>query len=400
MKKNFKNVASKYVRSLFNKKIETVSAPIKNTQLKINPRFEKEGSMMVGKLPGYFLIGSILGVLYLLYQVIAPFFPTLLIASVLTILFYGMYQKIHKMFGFRYKSLASFLSCLVVFLIIIIPIALLTVLLAQEAIGMYQTVSMKFASGAFDSFFTWEKGNFLFDVQTKYLPFVDMSQLDLKDTIINAAQNVSTFIVAQAAVLVGNIGSILLHSIIMIFSMYFLFLDGDKFVKKFTILSPLPRKYEKQIFGRINDTVKAIASGVFLTAIIQGVMAGIGYTIAGVPNPVFWGAATGFFSLIPLVGTAAIWVPASLILLVLGDYASGIFLGIWGVMLVGTIDNFVGPYLIGGRAKLYPLLTFFVVIGGMWSFGAQGLIFGPIILVLFLTLLHVYELEYKQVLDR
>jgi len=406
MKKIFKRVASKYVSSIakslsFHDQNDVAGEVIKNSKVnvKINPRFEKEGSMMVGRLPGYFLIASIVGVFYLFYLVIAPFFPTLLLAAVLTILFYGMYKRIHRRFG-KFKKLASFVSCLIVFLIIVVPITLFIILLAQEAAGAYQTISAKLASGAFDRFFVWDKSNMFFVLQQRFIPFLDVEQFDLKGKILNLAESVTVDIAAQAAILVKNIGSVLFHAIIMIFSMFYLFLDGDKFVQKFTILSPLPRKYEKQIYGRIDDTVKAIASGVFLTAIIQGLLAGIGYTIAGISNPVFWGAATGFFSLIPMVGTAAIWVPASIILFIFGDYASGLFLAIWGVLLVATIDNFIAPYLIGGRAKTYPLLTFFVVIGGLWTFGAQGLIFGPIILVLLLTLLHVYELEYKQVLDK
>lgn len=404
MKKIFKKVASRYVSSIakslsLHDQNDVAGTVAKHSKLKINPRFEKEGSMMVGRLPGYFLIASIIGVFYLFYLVVAPFFPTLLLASVLTILFYGMYKKIHAKFG-KFKKLASFVSCLIVFLIIVIPVTLFIILLAQEAAGAYQTISTKFASGAFDKFFVWDESNWFFTMQQRFIPFFDVEELNIKGKILNAAESISVDLAAQAAILVKNIGSVLFHAVIMIFSMFYLFLDGEKFIQKFTILSPLPRKYEKQIFGRIDDTVKAIASGVFLVAIIQGLLAGIGYTIAGISNPVFWGAATAFFSLIPLVGTAAIWVPAAIILFIFGDYASAIFLGIWGVLLVATIDNFIAPYLIGGRAKTYPLLTFFVVIGGLWTFGAQGLIFGPIILVLLLTLLHVYELEYKTVLDK
>jgi len=93
-------------------------------------------------------------------------------------------------------------------------------------------------------------------------------------------------------------------------------------------------------------------------------------------------------------------VPASIITFLLGDHASGIFLFLWGIFLVGTVDNLVRPYLIGGRVHTYPLMTFFVVLGGIWAFGLKGLIFGPLILVLLLTLLHVYELEYKNVLNK
>jgi predicted PurR-regulated permease PerM len=273
-------------------------------------------------------------------------------------------------------------------------------MLAKEAIDMYQTISVKIASGSLDFLFKWESGGWLFDIKQKLLPFVNIDALEIKKMILNTAQGVSTFLVEQSATFVKNLGSLAISFVVMLFSMYYLFKDGDELVNKLTILSPLPSKYESQIVDRIKETVKAIAVGVFFTAIIQGIVAGIGYTVAGVSNPVFWGAATAFFSLIPLVGTAAIWVPAAIIIFILGNYAGGIFLFLWGVFLVGTVDNLVRPFLIGGRSHTYPLMTFFVVLGGIAAFGLKGLIFGPLILVLLLTLLHVYELEYKNVLDK
>lgn len=402
MKKILKKVASKYVNSLA-RVLSGDGHDEKEDQgennFKGNPKFEKEGSLIVGRLPGYFLIFLVIAAFYLTYIVIEPFFPTLLIASVLTILFYPVYRKIHeKLRGM--KRTASLLTCFIVFLVLIIPLALLGILLVKEGISMYQTISEKFASGYFDDFFRWQKGNWLFDLKDQLSPVINLDNLDIKGMILNAAQTVSAFLVSQGAALAANIGVLILHAIVTFFSMFYLFMDGDKFIKKFTILSPLPKKYEQRIFERINVTVKAIAFGVFLTAIIQGVCAGIGYVIAGIPNPVFWAFVTGVFSLIPLIGTSAVWVPAVIILLVLGNYASGIFLLLWGIMLVGTIDNFVGPYLVSSKSKMYPLLTFFVVAGGVFVFGMQGLVFGPLVLVLLLTLLHVYELEYKHVLGR
>jgi predicted PurR-regulated permease PerM len=399
MKKMLKKVASKYVDSL----AESLSGDGGNKRggkkTLRNPFVEKEHTMIVSRLPGYFLIFCLLAVLYLLYLVTAPFLTTLIIAAVLTILFYGVYKKLLKFFG-GYSRIASAITCLLVVLIIIVPLAAFIVLLAREAIDMYATVSTKIASGALDPLFRWEEGGWLFDLKGKLEPVVDLDGLDLKGMVVTAAQDVSTFLVGQSALIAKNIGALIVDFIIMLFSMFYLFRDGDKFVEKFTILSPLPKKYEKQIYGRIDQTVKAIAFGVFLTAIIQGVIAGIGYTVAGIPNPVFWASATALFSLIPLIGTAAIWFPAAVIVFVLGNYAGGIFLVLWGMFVVGTVDNLVRPYLIGGKSHMYPLLTFFVVLGGLWTFGLKGIVFGPLILVLFLTLLHVYELEYKKVLNK
>lgn len=399
MRKMLKKVAYRYVNSLARALSGGQEEENGHGRYKKNPLLQKEHSMVVNRLPGYFLIFCILGVLYLLYIVMEPFLTTLIVAAVLTILFYGVYKAILGRFR-KFKRFASLVTCLLIIFIIVIPLSAFIVMLAKEAIDMYQTVSVKIASGSLDSLLKWETGGWIFDVKQKLFPFINIDALEIKKMILTAAQGVSTFLVEQSATFVKNLGGLAISFVVMLFSMYYLFKDGDALVNKLTILSPLPKKYEDQIIVRLKETVKAIAIGVFFTAIIQGIVAGIGYTVAGISNPVFWGAATAFFSLIPLVGTAAIWVPAAIISFLLGNHAGGIFLFLWGIFLVGTVDNLVRPFLIGGRSHTYPLLTFFVVLGGIVVFGLKGLIFGPLILVLLLTLLHVYELEYKNVLDK
>jgi predicted PurR-regulated permease PerM len=406
MKKNF---ASKYVDSISNSISNSLSSisdafrshkekRSKGGHVEVNPFLEKERSMVLTRLPGYFLIFSILGVLYLLYLAIQPFFTTLLVAAVLTVLFYGVYKWFRNLFG-RFHSVASILTCVLVVLVIIVPLALFIFLIAREAIDMYQNISGKIASGSLDALFKWDNSQWFLDLKHKLAPIVNLDSIDFKQMILSAAQTVSTFLVEQSAAILKNLGSFLVNFIIMLFSMFYLFKDGDKFLQKLSVLSPLPKKYEDKIYSRLKDTIYAIAFGVFLTAIIQGILAGVGYVIVGLPNPVFWATATGFFSMIPMIGTGTIWFPAAIILFVTGNYAGGIFLLIWGFCLVSVIDNFISPYLIGTKSKMYPLLTFFVIVGGIVTFGLNGLIFGPLILVLFLTLLHVYELEYKKVLN-
>lgn len=399
MKKILKKVASRYVDSL--SKALSVSdekdGVIRRFFKKAtNPVLDRERSMVINRLPGYFLIFCIVGTFYLLYTIVAPFFTTIVVSSLLTILFYGTYKKIRSVV--KFSKLASILTCLLVIFLIVIPFTGFLIMLIREGVGMYETISAKIASGDFDFLFKWESGGWFYDLKIKLMPIINLDTIDFKGMVVDTARSVSAYIVDIGAVVAKNIGSIMLGFIIMLFSMYYLFKDGESLVEKLTVLSPLPRRYEDEIVKKLKQTVKAIAFGVFLTAIIQGIVAGIGYTIAGIPNPVFWATATALFSLIPLVGTASIWVPASIIFLVIGDYSSGIFLIAWGIFAVGTVDNLVAPYLIGSRAQTYPLLTFFVILGGVWTFGLQGLIFGPIVMILLITLLHIYELEYKNVL--
>jgi predicted PurR-regulated permease PerM len=165
-------------------------------------------------------------------------------------------------------------------------------------------------------------------------------------------------------------------------------------------LSPLPKVYEDELFGKMDSMVKAIVFGVFLTAIAQGLVGGVGFAISGISNPIFWGTAIAVASFIPVVGTGLVWVPAAIILVIFGNYWAALFLAIWGFLVIGTVDNFLRPYLIGGKAKTHPLLTFFVILGGLFTMGLIGIVVGPVVLMFVMSLLHIYEAEYTKVLKR
>jgi predicted PurR-regulated permease PerM len=277
-------------------------------------------------------------------------------------------------------------------------------LLFNEAKEAFKDIVDKINSGFFIPYFKWEEGNVFFDTfqsisqwVSQYVNF-DSTSFNIFEKISQAAQTAITTLGESLAFIVANIFSFILSLIIFFFSLYYFFKDGDRITKKFMDLSPLPIKHEKAIFLKFKEVSLAMLFGIFFTAIVQGVMAGIGYVVVGIPNPIFWATATGVFSLVPLIGTAAIWIPASIILLALGNYVGGIGLLLWGMLVVSTVDNFVRPFLIEGRAPVHPLMTFLAVLGGVFAFGLSGIIFGPLILNLLIAFLHIYELEYAKVL--
>jgi len=361
----------------------------------------KNGSspIFIEKLPGYFLIFCIIVAMYFLFGVVAPFVTVIAVSAVLVIAFYPVFRKFEKWFKGR-RGLASLVTCLIVIFAIILPIAVFVLLVASEAVTAYEVIRVKVESGFFDKYLQWSEGGFFYDLKNQIDPVINLDSLDIKQGIVNAAQNVSTFLVSQTTFLITSITGLLLDLVILLFSMFFLFKDGDKLVAKIGYLSPLPAKYETQLFGKLKDMVNAVLVGGFFTAMIQGGLCGIGLAIAGVSSPVFWGAVAIFLAFVPMVGTALVWIPAAITMFISGDYGWGIFLLIWGAVLVGTIDNFLKPLLIGQKAKIYPLIIFFVVLGGIFTMGFRGLIVGPLVLMAFMSLLHVYEIEYSKVLKK
>ncbi|MFH1284462.1 MAG: AI-2E family transporter [Candidatus Peregrinibacteria bacterium] len=370
-----------------------------NRPTKANLKAKFGDALIIDKLPGYFLILCLGAAFAFLLYILWPFITVIFLAAVLTVAFYSVYKFILRIFR-GWMRLSSLVSCILVVLLVIVPLGIFVVLLAGEAYSTYLAIKEKIDSGVFDKFFQWNDGGFFYELKKRIDPVIDLNSIDFKKSIIDVAQGLSTFLVSQTAVLVKEISSIVMKLVIMVFAMFYFFKDGRKIVDKIGSLSPLPTVYEVELFKKIGTMVKAVVLGVFLTSIVQGIVGGIGFAIAGVSNPVFWGTAIAFFSLVPVVGTALIWVPAAIILAVLGDYGSALFVFLWGLLVVGSIDNFIRPYLIGGKARTYPLMTLLVVLGGVLTMGLKGVVIGPLVLMILMSFLHIYESEYGKVLKK
>lgn len=367
---------------------------------KNQPRVSSETgkrSIIIDKLPGYFLLFCLIFTTVLFFQILQPFLTVIFIAIVLSVAFYPLYKRLLKLFR-GLQGIASFVSCLVVIFLTVMPLTFFVILMAGEAASTYQLVQAKINSGVFDKFLQWQNGGIFYDLNENVKMVVDLEKIDIKQAVLDMAQSLSTYLVSQVATLISSISNFFVNVFILLFSMYYFFKDGKIIVEKIKAASPLPSLYETDLFDKIAVMSKAILVGVFLTAILQGFVGGIGFMFAGIANPIFWGTAMAFFSLVPLFGTAVIWVPAGIILAVMGQYGSATFIFIWGALAIGLVDNFVRPYLIGGKANTYPLLTFFVIMGGIWTLGLQGVIIGPLVLMFLMSFIQIYEAEYGKVL--
>ena len=361
--------------------------------------FKSDSALILDKLPGYFLLVCLLGALYYMINILEPFITVVFVAAVLAISFNPLHKMLVKFFR-GWERTASVVSCVLIILIILLPIAVFIVLLTSEAFSTYEIVQLKINSGVFDKYLQWKEGGFFYDLKNAISPLVDVEGMDLKQNIVEIAKSLSTFLVSQTASFLISISEIMLSVVVLLFCLFYFFKDGKMIVDRVGQLSPLPSLYESQLFHKIKDMVKAVVFGVFVTAILQGFVGGVGFTIAGVPNPVFWGTAIAFFSLVPVVGTAIIWVPASIILFILGDYYAALFLFLWGGIVIGTVDNLARPYLMRGNTRTYPLMMFLVVMGGVVTMGLKGVVIGPLVLIVLMSFLHIYEFEYKSLLKK
>jgi len=289
-----------------------------------------------------------------------------------------------------------------ILVLIVVPLIIFVLLLGKQAYDTYLFIFHQVESGALDALIKWQKGGMIYDwlvwMRDHFGAVIDVDSLDIKKGITESAQSVASWIVAQGGSFIKGFGWFFINAFILFFALYYFFKDADQIKKKIMIISPLPEAHEHELFRKFKEISLATLFGIFLTSIAQGAVGGIGFIIVGIPNALFWGTAIALFSLIPMVGTSIVWLPASLILLSTGNIFGGVFLFLWGMLLVSTIDNFLRAFLIGGRTNTNQLLTFLAVFGGLMLFGLIGVIFGPLMLAAFFTLLHIYEMEYKHVL--
>lgn len=349
-------------------------------------------------LQKYFFLGIICLLLFGFLYFISPFFGMLIIASVIAVDVFPLTDWIAK--KVKYRSLAAVITLLIVLVLIVTPFTLFTLYITDEANLAYQKLTAtnevtfeglklipeRLKDTRIGSWVitTWES-----------LPFateeiIAFTQDNLK--------NISATIVGQTTNLFKQVSLFLVYLIVFVVMLYTFLLEGKSIALRIKRLLPIPGRHKDALFERLNVLSKGIVYGVFGAAIVQGFLAGVGFAIAGVGNAAFWGTVMALMSPIPYIGTAVIWGPAGIYLILTNHMVAGVFVLAWGAFVVGLADNFVKPYLIGKSAAINPLLILLTLLGGVLAFGLPGLIFGPFLLTLLLGFLHIYEAEYKDVL--
>lgn len=329
---------------------------------------------------------------YLLYLIISPFWVPILWAIVLTIPFYPVYQWLKA--RLRLESIASLLTCGLVFMVLTIPVGALLVMLASEVGEVYQYIEGYL--GGDTPFLDRIKGSPLVSSILGWLgQYIDLSRIDLKDAILKTLKEASGFIAQNVTSIIVNLTTLLVNIVLGFMTMYYLFKDGDKALAIIKELLPLSEEGKESIFKRNKDLITATIYGGVVVSLIQGVLGGCAFWLLGISSPVFWGMVMALLAFLPLGGPALVWIPASIYLIVKGSYIKAVILIIWGALIVSLIDNILRPIIISGRTNLHPILLIFSVFGGLLAFGFIGIIAGPLVLSIALALVEIYRASLK-----
>ena len=327
---------------------------------------------------------------YLLARILRPFFGPILWAVLLAFLLFPVNRWLRgRLRGHR--GAASVLLTFAVTLGIVIPSALLMFAFVRQATELLASVS------ALAGRYQIERPQDLLNIPAlgRIVAWIDaktpISAAELQQWLVNAARSVLEFAISGGRqVLMGALGAVV-GLLLMLFILYFFFRDGDAMAARLVRLVPLEESRKARLIAQLSAVMRAVVFGALATALIQGALVGLAFEIAGLPSPVVFGFLTALAALLPVAGTALVWAPATIALYSQGRPGWALFMLLWGAVLVGTVDNFLRPRLISGRAQISTLPVFFGVMGGLAAFGPIGMFVGPLIIALALALLAFAE---------
>lgn len=307
-----------------------------------------------------------------------PFFNVLAIAAVLATVFQPLYRQVLRKVGNR-EALAAAI------LVIVVAIVFLAILAFVGSNIFIESRNLYFNMIAGETNYLDTVVSSIEDPIRKFFPNVTIDIKSYADDVVGLIGSYAGTLLTGTAVTIFNL-------FLAIIAFYYFLKDGEKFKKAIINLSPLKDEIDQHIFNRLEISVNTVVRGTLLVALIQGFLAGIGMLIFGVPNATLWGTLAVVAAIVPGLGTAIVIVPAVIYLLVTGVTAQAIGLAIWGVIMVGLIDNFLTPFLYSRGTNIHPLIILFSVLGGLALFGPVGFLFGPLVVSLLYVLMHVYRI--------
>ncbi|MBW1901215.1 MAG: AI-2E family transporter [Deltaproteobacteria bacterium] len=337
-----------------------------------------------------FLLCSLVLLLGLFWAYISAIVLALLIASV----FYPIYSWVKRRLKDRETSASLFMT-LFIFLVLIIPVTWFVTTLSNEAFEFYNTtrdtVSLQKIQEAMESDSIWIQrikkiGNMV---------GIEFTPETLETLTATVGKKVGLFLYDQGRAMASNIFNILVHFFLMMMTIYYLFRDGMRLKDYIGRLLPVPKEQMEKVVDTFQEMGRAIIIGNGLAGAVQGVLGGFGFFFFGLPSPFLWGSVIAFMAFLPVIGASIVFVPAGVILMLHGEVGTGIGFLIYNIFYSSIIEYLVKPRVIGQGMQMNSLLVFIGIIGGIKLFGILGIIYGPLIITIFLTVAEIYRLEYK-----
>jgi len=342
-----------------------------------------------------FALLALLALAYLLYQILLPFLAPIAWALFIAFLLHPTHGWLTRRLGGRPGASATLLT-LATFFMLLGPLTALGAAFAAQVAEL-----LRYAQ----DFAAEHKGQDVSDLAE--VPVIGPAIAWLQETTGFSLAQLQAYALQGARAVLGSLAGLgkmafvgalgtVVGFVLMMFILFFAIRDGRAMFHDLRALVPMSESKRGRLFEHLGSVTRAIVFGTGVTAIVQGALVAIAFAIVGLPSPIVFGVLAALFALIPMAGTPFVWVPAAILLAVQGRYGAALFMALWGGF-VGTIDNFLRPLLVSGRAQVGTLTVFIGVLGGVAAFGPIGIFLGPLVLALVIAMMRfVLEMRAEQ----
>jgi predicted PurR-regulated permease PerM len=374
--------------------VDTAKEDVGESTITIADEAPRQARSEYSRLGGLLLLALLA---YLVWRIVAPLWQPLVWAALLGSLLAPFNARLTLRLGAR-PRLASGITTLLAVLLFLLPVAVIAGAVAAQSaqlLGRLNAQAPQMDAASLD----------LTRIPLLARPLewigshTTVTVEQLQGWLVEAAKRVLQSLASSGGNLVlGALGTVVSFAL-MLFVLFFVLRDGPALAQKVVRMLPIEERRRSSLWRHLVDVTHAVFMGIGLTALVQGVLLGVGFWLAGLPSPLVFGVLGALCALVPLVGTGLVWVPGAAILAIHADYGHATFLAAWGILVVGSVDNFLRPMLISGRSELPTLAVFIGVMGGLSAFGFIGLFIGPIVLGLLVALFR-FENEEREAASR
>jgi predicted PurR-regulated permease PerM len=322
------------------------------------------------------------------------YFWPLIFAVIAYIGLMPLQEKIQKKL-IKSRKISAYITIFLFFIIAVIPISFLVVSLFDQSYNLYVYIQDKINAGLFQQIENHP-------LVIRVLKYFNITEAELFKKGMEFLQTRIITLFASITTLISFPLTFALNFFFMIIILFLFLKDGARLEAAANKALPFPDDMQKKIGNRLKEVIKVLLAGNIAIMFCQGLMIGIGFYIAGFRTSLLWGSVAAILSLIPVVGTMLIWIPAVIYLVLVGSFSMAIFLGIWSFTWYLILENLIKPKIFGEKLNFHPIVFFFLLLGSIQAFGLPGVIFGPVLLTLFYSLWEIYKLlrEYNKIKDK
>lgn len=338
----------------------------------------------------YFLIIFLITIFFV-GKVLWPFFSILVLAFVLTGIFYPVHVFLCKKIT---PTLSSLLTCVIIFLVVFVPLVFIIGALSKEAYGLYLMGTDAAVNQDLKELF--QNSEIVVRIEailTKY--DINLGAEHLNKGLSELGRSVGFFLYQQVSNIASNVLKFVVNFAFMLLIIFFLLIDGKKLIAFLMDLSPLPEDQDMKLMNKFHAMASVVLVVNGISGVIQGFLGGVIFAIFRLNSPFLWGFMMAILAFFPIVGIGAVFIPTAIYLFLKGRIVAGIFFIVFYLILSSVMEYVIKPKLVGDKVKMHTLLVFLAVLGGLKVFGILGIIYGPLVMTAFLTLTDIYRTSYE-----